>query len=227
MHEVCLTLRDVALVARGSGALWWPGTRTLVVSDLHLGKSERVARRGGPLLPPYESRATLDRLAADVAALDPGRVIALGDSFDDDSAARGLDTGTIDRLTVLMAGRNWIWIAGNHDPAPLEIGGRCMGSVEDAGLIFRHVADQVRGAAEISGHYHPKIRITLGGRSVSRPAFLVDADRLILPAFGAYTGGLWADRAPLAELMGPDARAVLTGTPCIAVPLARCLRRAG
>ena len=118
MVEQPVTLAGARLAARASGALWWPDERLLCVADLHLGKSERLARRGGALLPPYETAETLDRLAAEIAALAPARVVCLGDSFDDSAAGAALAPDQAARLYALAAGREWIWIAGNHDPAP-------------------------------------------------------------------------------------------------------------
>jgi DNA ligase-associated metallophosphoesterase len=206
------------LVARPSGALWWAAERLLCVADLHLGKAERLARRGGALLPPYETAETLERLASEIATLAPALVVCLGDSFDDCAAGAALTAADMARLTALMAGPDWVWIAGNHDPGPLPLGGRQLGELAVGPLTFRHAA--VRGATgEVSGHWHPKLRLALRGGAVSRPCFLVDAARLILPAFGAYTGGLRADHPSLRALLGPGARAVLTGEPCVAVPL--------
>jgi DNA ligase-associated metallophosphoesterase len=206
------------LVARPSGALWWPAERLLCVADLHLAKSERLARRSGALLPPYETAETLDRLAAEIAALAPSRVVCLGDSFDDCAAGAAMAAADAARLAALMVGRDWIWIAGNHDPDPLPLGGRQLAELAVGRLTFRHAA--VEGAsAEVSGHWHPKLRLPVRGGAVTRPCFLVDAARLILPAFGAYTGGLRADHPRLRALFGPGARAVLTGEPCVAVPL--------
>jgi DNA ligase-associated metallophosphoesterase len=208
-----LTLHGIPLTARASGALWWPGRRTLVVSDLRLGKSERLARRGGPLLPPYDSVETLMRLDAELAALDPATVICLGDSFDDLAAAALPDTETL-WLSRLMAGRRWIWIAGNHDPGPVEIGGSHVADLAMDGLQFRHEA-RPGAVAEVSGHYHPKAR--LGGRS--RPCFLADAARIVMPAFGSYTGGLSCTAPALRAIMAEDALAIVTGGTALAVPL--------
>jgi DNA ligase-associated metallophosphoesterase len=207
------------LTALPSGALWWPDARLLCVADLHLCKSERVARRAGALLPPYETRETLDRLGLEIARLAPAVVVCLGDSFDDCEAGAALPPDEEARLAALMAGRDWIWIAGNHDPAPLGLGGRHSAELRLGPLTFRHQAGD-GAAGEISGHYHPKLRLPLRGGAVSRPCFLHDARRLILPAFGAYTGGLRSDHPAFAALLGPDARAVLTGDPCLALPLA-------
>jgi DNA ligase-associated metallophosphoesterase len=214
MNAHDFTLAGEALQARGSGALWWPGRRLMVVSDLHLGKAERMARRGGAMLPPYEIRDTLARLEAEVAALAPDGVVCLGDSFDDLDAAGALGEETGLWLARLMAGRRWVWIEGNHDPGPVGLGGSHLAELALAPLVFRHIAEP--GAlGEISGHYHPKAR--LAGRA--RPCFLYDGRRVILPAFGTYTGGLRSDAPVLAGLMGAGARAVLTGPVVRAIPM--------
>lgn len=215
MHHA-FALADVALHALPSGALFWPDAGLLCVSDLHLGKSERLARRGGPLLPPYETQATLTRLDADLDATRATRVICLGDSFDDLDAADTLPDAIRLWLARLMAGRDWTWIEGNHDAGPVDIGGSHRAALTLGPLTFRHIA--IPGEmAEISGHYHPKAR--LGG--TSRPCFLLDASRLILPAYGAYTGGLACTDPALSALMGPRAIAVLTGRRAIAMPMPR------
>ena len=199
-----------------SGALYWPARKTLTVSDLHLGKSERLARRGGTLLPPYETQATLEKLDRDLETTKAETVICLGDSFDDLAAADGLDEAARLWLTRLMAGKSWIWITGNHDPGPVEIGGTHRAEVKLAPFTFRHIAEPPE-RAEISGHYHPKAR--LAGQM--RPCFLADAARLILPAYGAYTGGLRANDATLTTLMAKDALAFLTGSRIHAIPMPR------
>jgi len=220
-----IDLAGARLAARASGALWWADQRLLCVADLHLCRSERTARRGGPLLPPYETAETIDRLAAEIDRLGPARVICLGDSFDDCAAGAALDAAEAARLTALIAGRDWIWIAGNHDPAPLALPGRHLAELRLGPLAFRHEAAPGTAAGEVSGHYHPKLRLPVRGGAVSRPCFLADDTRLILPAFGAYTGGLRADHPALAALMGPAALAILTGEPSVAVPLARVRHR--
>jgi DNA ligase-associated metallophosphoesterase len=217
-------LCGAGLRALPSGALHWPAERLLAVADLHLGRSERTARRGGSLLPPYETEDTLLRLEADIAATAPATVVCLGDSFDDDAAATALPEPARLWLARLMAGRRWIWIAGNHDPGPLELGGSHLRQLALGPLTFRHIAaPPARG--EVSGHYHPKLRLSLGGTRVSRPCFLIDAARVILPAYGTYTGGLSTDAAALGALMAPDALAVLTGPRAQPLPLPR--RKAG
>ncbi|EGJ22146.1 metallophosphoesterase [Cereibacter sphaeroides WS8N] len=204
----------VRLTALPSGALWWPAERLLCVSDLHLGKAERLARRGGTLLPPYETQATLARLEADLEATAAERVLCLGDSFDDGAAADGLAEPERLWLRRLMTGRDWIWILGNHDPAPTACGGSHRATAVLGPLTFRHIAE---GEAEVSGHYHPKC--ALAGRA--RPCFLLDGRRLILPAYGAYTGGLWCHDPALVALMQPGALAILTGAKAIPLPMPR------
>ncbi len=216
-----LAFAGTDLVARASGALWWPDERLLCVADLHLAKSERLARRGGPLLPPYETAETLARLAAEIAALAPLRVVCLGDSFDDCAAGAALAPAEAARLGALVGeAADWIWIAGNHDPAPLPFAGRHLAELRLGPLTFRHAADPAALPGEVSGHYHPKLRLPVRGGAVTRACFLADARRLILPAFGAYTGGLAASAPPLARLLAADARAILTGDPSVTLPLA-------
>ncbi len=215
MTPYAFTLADADLIALPSGGLYWPAQSTLCVSDLHLGKSGRMARRGGTLLPPYEVRATLEKLDADIEATRPARVICLGDSFDDLTAVGELEDHARLWLARLMAGRDWVWIEGNHDAGPVEIGGTHRADLRLGPLTFRHIATPARG--EISGHYHPKAR--LGG--TARPCFLLDADRLILPAYGHYTGGLRCEDPVLQALMHPKALAILTGPRAIAMPMPR------
>ncbi|MDJ0825131.1 MAG: ligase-associated DNA damage response endonuclease PdeM [Rhodobacter sp.] len=216
------TLAGVELEARSSGAMWWPERQVLVVSDLHLGKSERIARLGGAMLPPYEIKDTLARLDAEVAALDPRAVVCLGDSFDDRAVAEGLAEDAVLWLSRLMAGRRWIWIEGNHDPGPVDLGGTHLGELSEPPLIFRHIA-KPGTSGEVSGHYHPKAVLHARGRQVSRPCFLYDSDRVILPAFGTYTGGLRSTNPALSGLMRPEALAILTGPVPAVIPMpGRC-----
>ncbi len=220
MNGLAFTFDGHDLMALPSGALWWPAESTLVVSDLHLGKAERMARRGGPILPPYEVQETLDRLITDCDATGAKRVICLGDSFDDLAAAKATAQDVSDRLAPTIAGREWVWIEGNHDPGPVGIGGDHRSELQINALAFRHIATDT-SEAEVSGHYHPKARIVARGRAITRPCFLIDNRRLILPAFGTYTGGLYCDHRDLAGLMAPDATAILLGRPPVRIPMPR------
>jgi DNA ligase-associated metallophosphoesterase len=178
----------VTLVADLSGALLWEPQSLLVVSDLHLEKGSSFAGRG-VLLPPYDTAATLARLAAVIARHDPRMVIALGDSFHDRDAHHRLSAPDRDAISSLQARRDWIWISGNHDPAPpSDLGGVVAHEVAIGPLAFRH---QPTGAAgEIAGHLHPKARVAMRGRSTERRCFATDGERAVMPAFGAYSGGL-------------------------------------
>jgi DNA ligase-associated metallophosphoesterase len=214
-----LRLAGAALIARPSGALHWPARDMLVVSDLHLGKAERAARRRGALLPPYETEDTLARLEAEIADCAPAVVVSLGDAFDDMAAAAALEPRHRARLAGLMRGRAWVWVTGNHDPAPTGLGGEAADALEVGPLLLRHIAGDGAGPGEVSGHYHPKAALSVRGRRVSRPCFVHDGRRLILPAFGTYTGGLGVRDPAVAGLLAPGARAILTGRPMVELPL--------
>ncbi len=225
MNGCDITLSNVALTALPSGALWWPDMCLLCVSDLHLGKSERLARRGGAHLPPYETKDTLDRLSADLENTNARQVVCLGDSFDDLDAARGMTEATRLEISRLQAGRRWIWIEGNHDAGPVEFEGEHVFELPLGPLTFRHIA-QANGHGEISGHYHPKAHVRTRAKTVTRACFLVDSQRLIMPAFGTYTGGLSSHDPVFDPLFGVDARAILTGRRALAVPMPRNAERA-
>lgn len=184
-----LRVNGSTLLADPSGALFWPDRGVLAVADLHFEKGSALAAQGS-LLPPYDTAATLDRLRAVIARHRPRRVIALGDSFHDAAAAARLSAADRMRLRALVDGQDWIWIAGNHDPAPPEEwGGRVEAAVTIGPLTFRHEAEP-GGAGEVSGHYHPKASVRLRARRFTGRCFVGDGRRVILPAFGAYTGGL-------------------------------------
>jgi len=222
---LALTLHGETMHPLASGALWLPGSRTLVVSDLHLGKAERNARRGGGFWPPYENVETLDRLEREIDARDPACVVTLGDSFDDDACVEELDDGTRRRIERLVEARRWIWVTGNHDPAPSGLGGEGADAVTFGPLTLRHIAEpDARG--EVSGHYHPKVGLRVrGGRRIARKCFVASDERVVLPAFGAFTGGLDVFHDAFAPLFGADACVILTGSRVAALPLSR-LRRA-
>lgn len=220
MNTLRFTFRSAELAALPSGALYWEDERLLVVSDLHFGKSARLSAVGGAALPPYETQETLLRLETDLAETGAARVICLGDSFD----ARGIADEMPERerlwIARLQAGRDWTWIEGNHDPGPVALGGSHRAELQVRELAFRHIATP-DAEGEVSGHYHPKARLRLRGRALTRPCFLVDRARLILPAYGAYTGGLHCDAAVLTGLMAPGATAILTGPSPVAIPMPR------
>jgi len=184
-----LTIAGVELLADHFGALFWPEQRLLAVADLHLEKGSSFAERR-VLLPPYDTAATLARLSQVIARYAPRIVVALGDSFHDGRGpARLADT---DRASLLglQRGRDWIWIAGNHDPEPAEnIGGRFTATLALGALTFRHAPEQA-AQGEIAGHLHPVARVAGRGRAVSRRCFASDGRRMVMPAFGAYAGGL-------------------------------------
>jgi uncharacterized protein len=183
-----VNIAGVTLLADISGALFWEEQSLLVVSDLHLEKGSSYAARG-VLLPPYDTVATLSRLASVITRRDPRRVIALGDSFHDRNAHERLSVADRETLTALQTRRDWIWISGNHDPAiPSDFGGVVATEVAIGPIAFRHEPTGAFG--EIAGHLHPKARVPTRGRAVERRCFASDAARLVMPSFGAYTGGL-------------------------------------
>jgi DNA ligase-associated metallophosphoesterase len=181
-------IAGIDMIADLSGALFWVEERLLVVSDLHLEKGSSFATHR-VLLPPYDTAATLAKLRAVIARYDPRTVIALGDSFHDRDAHQRLAVTDQTALSELQARRDWIWIAGNHDPVlPHEIGGTVADEVQMGPLTFRHEPTGAHG--EIAGHLHPKARVSRRGRSVERRCFASDGLRAVMPSFGAYTGGL-------------------------------------
>ena len=214
------TLAGVRLIALPTGALYWPDENLLCVSDLHLGKSERRLRLGTGALPPYETRDTIARLDTDLRLTGAKTVICLGDSFDDNAAASAISGDDKLWITTLQSGRRWIWVEGNHDPGPVNMGGTYLSELPIPPLTFRHIARH-GASGELSGHYHPKASVKTRGRNLNRPAFLIDSDRVVLPAYGTYTGGLRSDARVLTSLMRAEAIAVLTGTATYAIPMPR------
>lgn len=185
-----ISLAGNEAVCDPSGALYFPALGLLAVSDLHLEKGSSFARRGR-LMPPYDTAATLARLHAVIVRFLPRVVVSLGDSFHDGGGAARLPLPFRVQLETLMAGRDWLWVAGNHDPdVPADLPGDCVREIAFAGLLFRHEPARDRAAGEVAGHLHPGARIVQRGRSVRRRCFATDGDRLIMPAFGAYTGSL-------------------------------------
>jgi uncharacterized protein len=197
-----LSLVGAALVVDCAGALYWPDESLLVVADLHLEKGSAFAARG-VLLPPYDTVATLARLATLIERYTPRLVIALGDSFHDGGGPERLPDISRAALKALQCGRDWLWIAGNHDPDPGEnIGGRFAEVVAIGPLTFRHEPSAVPCDGEIAGHLHPVARVAGRGRAVSRRCFASDGRRLVMPAFGAYAGGLNVRDRAIVSLFG-------------------------
>jgi DNA ligase-associated metallophosphoesterase len=185
-----IAVAGTMLVADCAGALYWPEEGALVVADLHLEKGSSFAKRG-MLLPPYDTAATLAALARLIAYYAPRLVIALGDSFHDGGGPERLLAGDRAAIGRLQHGRDWIWIAGNHDPDPADhIGGRFAASVALGALTFRHEPTHGAADGEIAGHLHPSARVSQRGRCVTRKCFAADGRRMVMPAFGAYAGGL-------------------------------------
>ena len=185
-----MLVNGARLVGDPSGALWWPDHRALILADLHLEKGSGIAARGAGLLPPYDTRATLCAIEALFRRYRPAMLISLGDSFHDRGATARLGHEDSHRLRRLTAATDWIWIEGNHDPEPpAGVGGRALGEIALGPLVFRH---QATGgpAGEVSGHLHPKAAVRVRGRRLTRRCFVTNGARLVLPAFGAYTGGL-------------------------------------
>ena len=214
------SISENELVAMPSGALWWPAQSILCVSDLHFGKSNRLARMGQSWIPPYENQDTLLRLETDLDSTSAKKIICLGDSFDDNEASQSLPSDELLWITKMQAGREWIWISGNHDPSPKNLGGSFLHYLEIGKLYFQHIASS-DDRFEISGHYHPKIRVIIKGQSFTRRCFLVDKNRVILPSYGTYTGGLYCNRDPLRSIMQQNAIALMTGKEIYPIPISK------
>lgn len=219
MSHYAFSFQGQTLHALASGTLFWPEQSLLCVSDLHFGKAQRYARQGGGALPPYETQDTLLRLEADITATGAHTLVCLGDSFDTSRASNELDSVEKDWLLRLQAGRRWIWIEGNHDPGPIDLGGAHMAEFSVAPLVFRHIAEP-QASGEISGHFHPKALVQTKSRRISSPCFVIDEQRIVMPAFGTYTGGMDVRQPEVSQLFEHDAICVLIGKRAIPVPLA-------
>ena len=217
MHSYDFYLVGEKLTALCTGSLFWEEMGILCVSDLHLGKTHRLNRIGAGALPPYENIDTLKRLQEDIHNTNPSCVICLGDSFDDPLAEKSLSTNEIDSLKILQKGRDWIWISGNHDPYISCKYGNYLNSFSKSAITFRHIA--LRGEnGEISGHYHPKISVKLSNATVVRACFIADQNKVIMPAYGTYTGGMSVRSEEIKQLVDPSAIVMLTGKKIRAVP---------
>lgn len=194
-----------------AGAVYWPDQRLLAIADLHLEKGSAAAARGA-LLPPWDTRATLDRLAALLRRWQPETVMALGDSFHDVGGSARLAVGDRERLRAIAAAHRFVWVRGNHDPAPPEdLGGAAVAELRLGRLRFCHEARPGPAAGELCGHHHPKARVAARGGTICRPCFVSDGRRLMLPAFGAYAGGLEVADAAIAALFPRGGRVFLLG----------------
>ena len=197
-----ITIASVTLLADLAGAIYWPEQRLLAVADLHLEKGSSFAGHG-VLLPPYDTAQTLAVLGRLITRYAPRTVVALGDSFHDGKGPRRLAASDRDTVRALQRGRDWIWIAGNHDPDPApELGGRFAATLNLGPLTFRHEPTEAAPNGEIAGHLHPVARVAQRGRSISRRCFASDGWRIVMPALGAYTGGLNVRHAAFADLFG-------------------------
>ncbi len=204
-------------LAHIDAALYWPARRALLVADLHLEKASWYAR-GGQMLPPYDSRATLERLAVIIVQTGANTVYCLGDNFHDSAGEDRLENVAASLLQQLTARTDWHWINGNHDAALVgRWGGRVVPEMQVDGIMLRHEAEPGYAGAEMSGHYHPKFRLRGRGRSVARRCYVANESKLIFPAFGALTGGMDADDGVIRKVVGDAA--------CALVPLPEKLLR--
>ncbi len=202
MPPAALRFYGVDLLADPAGALLWPEAGLMAVADLHLEKGSAFAGRGR-FLPPYDTRVTLDRLAEALERHRPARVLCLGDSFHDRTAGGRLDPDDRQRLAALTTAVDWVWITGNHDPEPpVGLGGRVVDEERIGPLVFRHES-QPGAVGEVSGHLHPVATVRLPGQTVRERCFAVGTERLLLPAFGAYAGGLNVCDPACGTVLGP------------------------
>ncbi|MDP2801412.1 MAG: ligase-associated DNA damage response endonuclease PdeM [Phreatobacter sp.] len=207
ISETTIALLGRGFVADPSGALWCPASRLVVVSDLHLEKGSSLAARR-MLLPPYDTARTLAMLAAVIARYRPRTVISLGDSFHDRAGPCRMAEADVVTLRALQAGREWVWVAGNHDPSlDGALPGLCCDEVTEGGIRFAHEPTPTPQGGEIAGHLHPCVKVTGRGGSVRRKAFVSCETRIVMPAFGAFTGGLDI-RSPAIRSLFPDRMAV-------------------
>jgi DNA ligase-associated metallophosphoesterase len=210
MTAAPIHLAGERLMLDPAGALVWPALGLLAVSDLHLEKGSSYAARG-MLLPPWDTRVTLDRLALLLRRYRPRIVLALGDSFHDRDAAARLPAAERQRVQAMTAATRFVWVQGNHDPDPPDgLGGEAAESFAAGPLVFRHQAAAV-AIGEVSGHHHPKAAIPARGTAITRPCFVTDASRVVMPAFGAYTGGMDVREPGIARLFPRGARVFLLG----------------
>jgi DNA ligase-associated metallophosphoesterase len=206
---VPLSFAGQSFQASPEGALYWPAQQALLVADLHLEKASWFARIG-QMLPPYDSIATLSALERDVERSGARRIFCLGDSFHDKYGCDRLPARAREMLTAMTSALDWVWIVGNHDAGFTDhCGGRIVEELRIDGLVLRHEAVKGDPSPELSGHYHPKSRIAKRGRLVSRRCYVASRTKLILPAYGALTGGLDAGHPEIVRKVGSDASALV------------------
>ncbi len=207
-----MTLNGESLLLTPEGAAFRPACRTLVVADLHFEKGSAMAARSRRLAPPYDTAATLERLALTMRRTRPARVVALGDSFHDADGPARLAPLERSRIAALTASVEWVWAAGNHDPAPpADLGGKGAAEIALGNLILRHQPRPGAAPGEVAGHLHPKASVATAARRVSAFCFVTDGARMVLPAFGAYTGGLDVQAPPIRSLFRRGFRIFLLG----------------
>ncbi|MBA3898545.1 MAG: ligase-associated DNA damage response endonuclease PdeM [Sphingomonadaceae bacterium] len=196
-------------VALPQGALYWPDRRALIVADLHFEKASWFAALG-QMLPPYDSVATLSHLTALARETGAHAFWCLGDSFHDSRGCERLPRAAREMLRALTGSLDWLWVAGNHDAELIDhCGGRIVDEAEIDGLVLRHEADPCDPRPELSGHFHPKLRVVARGRQVARRCFVASRTKLILPAFGSLTGGLDAGHPEIVRAVGAGAQALV------------------
>lgn len=207
-----ILIQGARLTADPSGALWWAEEKLLAVADLHFEKGSAFAMRTGQMLPPYDTHATLGRLGAVVERLQPKTIVCLGDNFHDGEGPSRLDAASRAAIQALMRGRRFVWIEGNHDhQAALALGGECAPELEIGPLVFRHEPTLGRVSGELCGHLHPAASVETRARRLRRRCFVADGTRCVLPAFGAYTGGLDVFHEAFAPLFPRGFAAYLLG----------------
>lgn len=221
-----VTLNGEALQLTAEGALFRPACRTLVVADLHFEKGSAMAARSRRLAPPYDTAATLERLARTMRRLQPKRVVALGDSFHDLAGPDRLGGAERRRIRALTSAVDWIWVEGNHDPAPpRDLGGEGVAELVLGALTLRHAPKSGAAPGEVAGHLHPKASVATSARRVSGFCFVTDGRRLVMPAFGAYTGGLDVGDPAFRGLFRKGFRVFLLGKERLyAFPMSRIAR---
>lgn len=211
---VHLSFAGHEMQALPQAALYWPARQALLLADIHFEKASWYAR-SGQMLPPYDSMATLDDLERVIETTNAREVWCLGDSFHDSHGPARLSRDVVDRLTTLTTRLRWTWVTGNHDiamvrsPAFAALGGDVMTEALVDGVLLRHAAEMGELRPEISGHYHPKIRLSLRGRHVARACFVKGGNRIILPAFGSLTGGLDVNHEQIRKVVGDAGEALV------------------